>query len=63
MSQAIITKFIPGDRVVFCAYGVPQSAVVIEAKSSGVVYVRRVGGPLAGRKTWMHGESLIKERA
>jgi hypothetical protein len=58
-----MTQFNPGDRVFFNAHGVPQSAIVVESKPSGIVYVRRVGGPMNGRKTWMHAESLIKEAA
>ena len=58
-----MSQFKPGDRVFFNAYGVPQSAIVVEAKPSGIVYVRRVGGLMDGRKTWMHSESLTKEAA
>ena len=58
-----MTQFNPGDLVTYTDYGTPYRAKVTEVKPSGIVYVRRLDGPLAGRMKWTFSESLTKEAA
>ena len=58
-----MTQFNPGDLVTYTDYGTPYRAKVTEVKPSGIVYVRRLDGPLAGRMKWTFSECLTKEAA
>lgn len=58
-----MTQFKPGDAVTYENFGTLYRAKIIEIRPSGVVFIRRLDGPLAGRMTWKHKESLTKEAA
>lgn len=58
-----MSDFKPGDRVTYEDYGVTRRAVVlgIGPNSGTVAYIRRLDGPLAGRKHVTFTVCLTKE--
>ena len=55
--------FTVGDIVTYTDYGTFRRAQVARIGKSGIVYIRRLDGPLAGGTAWMHSASLIREAA
>ena len=48
----------PGDTVEWTSYGETRRGVVLSINPASVAVIRHLGGPMIGRLSWKHPESL-----